>query len=963
MKKFVSFTICSLLLCFCVYGQNQTALPQIVNYHSYDYKAGVQNWAIEQGANGLLYFGNSEGLLSFDGKFWKRYSLPNQTIVRSIKIAADGKIYVGGQDEIGYFLPDQLGRLQYHSLKKLLPASDDHFSDIWNISIFNEQVFFRSRNQIFHLKDGVISVYKPETRWDFMGEADHQLFAQEFNKGLVIYDNGIWKPYCNSPVLNETAITSILEYGKDTLLVSTLKKGVYFLHNNILTPKTTGIDHILTNDRLYATVKVNDDWFAFGTNSSGIFIVDRKGKLIQTYSYQEGLQKNNIRSLLLDRNKNLWIGLDDGIDQVAINSAVKYIYPDKKKQVTGYAARVFQDRLYIGTSNGLYVSPLDLSQKDLSLSESAFTEVNNTTGQVWNLEEINDRLLVGHEDGGFIVNGSTATKLYAAAGSWLFRPATQVFPASHIIVGTYTGLRLIKFDQNSFKDMGRLDGILESLRFITFDSNASTVWASHPNRGIYRIQLSPDYTRVMNSRLYDSKSGLPGNNGNYLYRIKNRIVVTALSGVYEFNAPANRFELSATLNPLFKDLDIQYLHEDKDGNIWFVTHKKVGVVDFHKPAGGKDHSIVYFPELNGMALGGYESIYSWNQENIFIAANKGIIHVNYKKYSNQIKQPDVFLGQVRLSELKDSLLFGGYTTNRKNIQLESRLNSLHFEYSSTMFEQLRNIEFSYQLAGFDKEWSAWSTKSEKDYTNLPPGKYTFYVKARNNLGSESAPVSYTFEVLRAWYNSYWIYALYTCLLAGIIYIVFRWQQKKHRAEQQHLNYLHQLVVDRNEKEIIKLKNEKLETDINFKNRELLTMTINLVQRGEVLTKIKEIISSLMKKDIPGDNSPAFRNLLKLIREVEKSNEDWDQFAIHFNNVNIDFFNTLKQAYPDLTANDLKLCAYLRMNLSSKEIAQLLNITLKAVEIARYRLRKKLLLLPDTNLAEFLTNLPKTPVSI
>lgn len=171
------------------------------------------------------------------------------------------------------------------------------------------------------------------------------------------------------------------------------------------------------------------------------------------------------------------------------------------------------------------------------------------------------------------------------------------------------------------------------------------------------------------------------------------------------------------------------------------------------------------------------------------------------------------------------------------------------------------------------------------------------------------------------------------------------------------------MLDRNEKEIIKLKNEKLETDINFKNRELLTMTINLVQRGEVLTKIKEIISSLMKKDTSDDSSPAYRNLLKLIREVEKSNEDWDQFAIHFNNVNIDFFNTLKQAYPDLTANDLKLCAYLRMNLSSKEIAQLLNITLKAVEIARYRLRKKLLLLPDTNLADFLTHLPKSSVSI
>ncbi len=250
------------------------------------------------------------------------------------------------------------------------------------------------------------------------------------------------------------------------------------------------------------------------------------------------------------------------------------------------------------------------------------------------------------------------------------------------------------------------------------------------------------------------------------------------------------------------------------------------------------------------------------------------------------------------------------------------------EYSSTLFEQLRNIEFSYILRGFDKEWSHWSNRSEKDYTNLPAGDYTFAVKARNNRRNESSVVNYHFVVKRAWYNSYWIFGLYALIALSTVYLIFRWQQRKHQKEREHQRYLHQLELDRNEKEMVELKNQKLETDLNFKNRELLTMTINLVQRGKCLRRSGRSSLHSLKKESPSENAATHKNLLRLIREVEKSNEDWDKFAIHFNSVNMDFFNTLKSIYPGLTPNELKLCAYLRMNLSTKEIAQLLNITAK-----------------------------------
>ncbi|RZL14103.1 MAG: transcriptional regulator, partial [Pedobacter sp.] len=398
-------------------------------------------------------------------------------------------------------------------------------------------------------------------------------------------------------------------------------------------------------------------------------------------------------------------------------------------------------------------------------------------------------------------------------------------------------------------------------------------------------------------------------------------------------------------------------------------NKRVGVLDFDLKSGNKPYSINYLPQLDGKVVGGFESIYFIDDQNVFIGASKGAYHINYSKYLENISKPSILIGSVKLVGKRDSLLFGGYFVKEGKIvtkqdittplKLDNEFNSLHFEYSSTSFEYQKNTEYSYQLAGFDNAWSPWSQKGEKDYTNLSAGKYTFNVRARNSLGSESDVASYTFEVLPAWYQTIWMYILYVLGLGVILYLFFKSQKKKHIKAQERLSYLHQLEIDRTEKEIVRLENEKLEADVNYKNRELSTMTMHLVQRGKVLAKIKEVISTVIKNHDINDSSPSFRHLIRLIRDVEKSDEDWDNFTMHFTNVNANFFNELKDQFPDLTPNELKLSAYLKMNLSTKEIAQLMNITIKAVEVGRYRLRKKLHLQPETNLFEFLNKISRS----
>jgi ligand-binding sensor domain-containing protein/DNA-binding CsgD family transcriptional regulator len=947
-------------------GQNTIALPQIVNYPKDVYQAGTQSWDITQDRNGILYFANNSGLLTFNGHYWHRYTMPNETIVRSVQVAASGKVFVGAQDEIGYFFPGTNGELAYTSLKNLIPAADRNFADVWDISIIGDQVFFRAEDKIFLYKDQTIAVYHATSEWRFMGNVGEDLFAQDKARGLMRFREGRWEPLRQPFGGPDTLVTALLPYGKDTLLIGTNRHGLYLMTGDRVTRKKTQADGWLENNRIYSGSLAGENNFAIGTASGGCMILSKDGRVIQTLSRLEGIQNNNVLSLFLDKDHNIWMGLDNGIDFVAYNNAITHIFPDQNNQVAGYAARIYQGKLFLGTSDGLYSVPLDFREKDLAFSKGNFAQVKGTNGQVWNLSEVNGQLLMGHHEGAFVIHGNAATPLLPGVGSWLFAPLSSVYPSPEVIVGTYSGVSLLDYQGGAFHPQGKLPGLSESLRFLAID-NDNRIWTSHPYRGVFRIDLAPDH-RSFTARLYTAKDGLPSDLNNYVYRVKNRVVVATEKGIFEYDPVHDRFVLSEFMESIFHRQNVRYLREDDNGNIWFISKERVGIVDYRKPADGNPYSIVYFPELTGETVGGFEFLYPYNDENVFISFDKGFFHLNYSRYLQSKPGLSVMIGQVRTTAHKDSLLFGGYFTNGDQVadaqtaiaHLPNAVNSFHFEYASPLYEQTDNITYSYQLTGFDKGWSDWTRKTEKDYTNLPAGTYTFQVKARNNLGNESRVASYTFTVEPAWYQSVWAYIGYILLLFGILYLVSRYQrqkfarqEQKYEEEQDRLRYLHQLELQANEKEIVQLKNEKLESDVNFKNKELASVTMHLVQRGKLLSNIKEDLVRLQRHIDNPTGAQEFKKVIRLLNDDESNEEDWEHFSIHFDQVHSNFLANLKGRYPTLTSTDLKLCAYLRMNLSSKEIAQLMNISLRGVEISRYRLRKKLNVPTDANLYDYL----------
>jgi DNA-binding CsgD family transcriptional regulator len=246
---------------------------------------------------------------------------------------------------------------------------------------------------------------------------------------------------------------------------------------------------------------------------------------------------------------------------------------------------------------------------------------------------------------------------------------------------------------------------------------------------------------------------------------------------------------------------------------------------------------------------------------------------------------------------------------------------------------------------------------------LSPGKYYFEVKTKNCLNQESTIVSYGFKILPPWYKTSWAYILYTLITFFSLYTFYyrqkrklKEQAKKHQEEQNKLQYLHQLEIDKVESDIINLKNEKLQNEIDYKNSELATNAMHLVQKGEIIAKLKSELNQIMKGAENEKTLTDIKKMIKVIGEDDKMDKEWEHFAQHFDKVHSDFVVVLKETYPNISANEVKLCTYLRMNLSTKEIAQLLNISVRGVEISRYRLRKKIGLPTDVNLFDHLINL-------
>jgi ligand-binding sensor domain-containing protein len=799
--------------------------------------------------------------------------------------------------------------------------------------------------------------------YGFSYYADDNLFIIDRDRGIsILTGEGPAEVLPEPSFFRENEIAFIINRDLNSYLLGTTNNGIFVFDGATLTPWDAGINERLKREQIYTGLKLNNQQMAIGTTWNGLYIINFQGEIISHVNRLKGLQNNTVLSLFQDVFDNLWLGLDNGIDALEISlpiTEITYAYGIE----TAYTSRVYNGILYIGTNQGLFARPIDRIQNRYTNGEE-FRPVEGVVGQVWSLEELNGKLVCGNNLGTFIVEGYTSHQVSGRMGGWTY---VQV-PGrkDRMIGGTYTGLQLYGYDEGSpygWEEIGTLEGFNESCKEMAFDENGH-VWITHEYKGIFRLELSEDLRSIDSITLYRESAGLPG----LPYRVsklKGELVVCTLDGLYSYNHIRDTFLLNEEFNELLEgETGLAKVMEDAENDIWFFTRENMGVLR-RQEDGSYTKIKTPFSRIQSEFLGStYENVFVYDRQNVFIGGERGMLHYDPSREKEFGHPFHVYIGEVILHrKLKDSIIFFQETI-AGTYEVPHTYNSLSFRFFAPYYEAPGHISYSYILKGFDEVWSDWSAVNIKEYTNLHEGDYEFMVRARNVYGSMSETSSFSFTVAPPFYRTslaFSIYAVFILLTVLAIIVLFRRRitqtrdiEKARHAEELRLKEEFYLEgVKLSEQEIERLKKEKLLIEMRHKDMELANSTMYLVQKNKFLNRIKSEMQELIGKLTIESNKHSLRQIVNRIDRDIKSKQHWKVFDEYFDEVHEDFLKRLKEKHPVLTPKDLRMCAYLKMNLSTKEIAPLMNISVRGVEISRYRLRKKMDIGPGKNLTEYI----------
>lgn len=936
-------------------------LPLVQHYTKEEHGAGTQTWDIAQDSVGRLFFANNSGLLSFDGVHWNTSPLPNRTIVRSLAIWDQGRVLVGGQNELGYFFPDSVGRLVYSSLKTTLPKGVRDFADVWDIEVLGQDVFCRTSDYLIRFSEGQAGTLEVPGPFLFMAQVAGQLWVQSAEKGLGIWiqDHIEWKAPSNE--LKDMRVIGGFITPDKQLVFATLDHGFWKLDSGQLTTFSTGRDEFWVENQISTICQLSPDKIAVGTTRAGIMIISPEGELLSGPGLSDALQDNNALSLFVDKTGKLWTGLSYGIDRLDINSPFRQVFPDAPLNGTAYAAALHQGFLYLGTSNGLYYYPWNTSQSTSSVRE--WQLVPGTQGQVWGLRVINDRLWLGHHRGAFIIDGTSSQYIPGTNGVWNFIQLKN--QPEYLVAGTYTGLIAIQHPSSATPQGTPLQGFSESSRFLVQDPKTADIWVSHPYRGVFRLEADLPANTVQ-FRRYDEDSGLPSALLNHVFEVKEEMVIAGSHGLYTYQSDNDRFEASTAYQKyLDTNSRIIRLTEDSNGNVWYVTEEGIGVLWIEDEGLQKSisHQGLLIPQ--GELVGGFEQVQPIGDDWLILGLEKGFLAYQYDRTLNDTSANT---WQALISEVWNetdslALVFGGYgDVGSFAIPFHSKQDAFRFDCAAPNFEEPNQLTFRFRLLGQSNKWSEWTERHVKEFTNLSAGNYTFEVQAKNVRDEVSLPARFRFTILPPWYATSLAKAIYAIvallIVSGLILLPrrrFEREKAELTSEYRRASAAQQEIIQDTKQLLTSLQEQKLADELQHQSQQLATATLHLVQKNEAISHLKTRVENLIKRYPEHPGASDLKKVLRELTQEEQFESDWQQFAAHFDQVHAGFLRRIQEQYPQLTAKDSRLCAYLRMNLSTKEIAPLMNISVRGVEISRYRLRKKLNLDKETNLNDFMAN--------
>ncbi|MBI3134987.1 MAG: SpoIIE family protein phosphatase [Bacteroidetes bacterium] len=807
----------------------QDYYPPIVNYSTQQYgkDRNPEIWCAVQDKRGVMYFGTGNGVLEFDGQQWDFITVQTGAYVRAMAIDSSGVVYVGGSGEFGYLEPDETGQLQFQSLTGKLMEEDLFFFDIWKIHATRSEVFFQSQESLirYDLATKTTAVIYPENSYHLSFMAAGNLYVRARQEGIQKFENGKPEILPGTELFKEYGLFGVFETADDSLLFVTQELGLWKWKNGVMRQLPELNYAPLNSFGIVGSIRLSEGSIALSTLTNGVIIIDENGKIKKRIDRSKGMRSNEVKSIFEDRDQNIWAMLGNGIAKVNYHSPLSYF--NEKSGIEGNVEAVirFNNRLYVGTSFGLFV------QNGASFGSPEFVNAMVIRNQVWDFCVVDDELYIATSGGVYktrgyhpaLINAENITLNYADYNFQKLNDhnANVVYFSKEYNVFVIAGADGIFAYDRAFKELWASENI--SARFLSAEmdpEHKNDLWIGSVGGGVYRLRLGAEQYVI------DQYSSMDGLNDDQLGKpilFNDRIIFGSSQGLLSFTHEDEMVKgLADSLKhdptyyrgmfqgePFYDSVfsaQILLVQQDKD-RTWFCADDKIGYYDYqsktfiNKPFWGINYGRVneFYLEENGV---------------FWIGCADGLIR--YEK-NDQKKYRSTFYSLIReFSINRDSVIFNGTfadstgivqlgQSEAKHFELSYQFNDVYFRFSAPYFEDEHSPEFSFILEGHDDEWSEWSTKNDANFTNLHEGEYTFKVKARNIYGHISEEASFKFTVLPPWYRTTWAYVLYVVAFIIIFFIGVKISSARLKRQNQWLEG----VVEERTREI-KDKNEVLE---------------------------------------------------------------------------------------------------------------------------------------------------------
>jgi len=923
----------------------------VQNFMPSDYKAGIQNIDFAQNRDMALYVANNLGILSYNGKTWEKHAF--QTGKKQRSLAFDDKtdrLYFGAQGSFGYFNSNW----EMVSLTGMIPPSSHDFDEVWDVYLLNANVYFCTFKGIYVYDGQSITVLKHKNGFNRTFKTNRKLFVQSIQGQLFeIKDRELLPtPYLIN-LTNET-VAGVISHNGGYLLVYNSGK------IELATPfgaigKYDGLSKVLQGKYINHVFQLSDGRLAISTQTAGLFLYDLQKNAIENITTEQGLLSNACLRTFQDYSGNLWVGMQNGIALIDINSPMRFINQDVNIQGSGYEAYKRDEGTYFTTSSGIYF---------LAKNAARSVFLNGTEGPAYGMQNIAGKLYAGHHTGLFLLANGTAKRIAHTHGLWQVKQL-QSNP-EYAIGGTYSGLFLFRMNAGmELQGVGKIGGFEESSRFFEEDRQGK-IWVGQFYKGLYQLSLSPDMTTAVAQKI-SAEQGLPVDEQIILSRIDHELYLGTPKGIYRLDQSNNRMVKSETFSKEIGEQQVYLLVQDNQKNVYVYAEDIAG---YFKQISVDNYTFVPSSlfQLRYSFNNDLLNVSVQTDEGVLFNANEGFIHYRPEWENRLAAEKPLIVSKVinvaAHSVLYQRLPFGSKSENLPHLTVSYRAKVLQFEVEAFQFNEVDKQPFRYCLKGFDDGYGEWTHATTKEYTNLREGHYEFSVQTRNVLGQIVTSQPLFLKVEPPFYRSLPARLLYVAIGVFSLLLVSRLQKHRYKRKANAVEELKQKELLSKQQELMEIEHQKeqavrqieedkMKSELRHLNSLLAASTMNLVVKNEFMETIKEELEEVKQKGKSMETKHALEKIVREIDTILRLQEDWKQFEYHFDQIHGDFLNRLREHFSELTPNEQKLCALLRLNLSTKEISNLMSISLRGVEIARYRLRKKLGLGPGQNLSKFI----------